>query len=1271
VKNNTAYIFDQQLRVWKKPETSSISYSDGDEVENRIYQIIKNTQDVSTGSPELIANISDWATEYHFTPARQNLLRPFDFSKEKTILELGSGCGAITRQLAESGAKVTAVEGSLRRASITAERCRDLPNVSVYCENLVAFETEEKFDYVTLIGVMEYSRAFISGDNPELECLKKALSHLKEGGQLILAIENQLGLKYFNGAGEDHVGVPFFGINNLYEKNTVVTFGKKELSNLLTKAGFEKIEFYYPFPDYKIPNLILSEEGLQSPALNVGNLLSTSFSRDYTGNDIRSFNERLAWRVLARNQLIGDLSNSFLIFASPKIQSLQPQNWLSKYYNTSRPKNLMKESTICSINNELVVEQKLLYPNLERKEKGEFLLHIPRETPYIQGNLYLTRLLELTTRGCTMADIAKWIKPWLDFLVSHATDGSESKPILDLKLPGNYIDCVPHNLIEDLSGHLRFFDDEWVYKNDIPLSWVLLRGLYLSLINVMYTDLVREKTYYALINEVLHHLGLAYTQVSLQEASKWENSLKKFIYGKPRAASIDFAQQLNQVGAGYRPANNVIDNLATTCRKQQKKINLYEPKTTRQVMRSLIYFGNHRLQLLQKSAFDLAKKAYHKIPLPRRIRSKLRNLFLRYQTIKETKIDTTFQLESLPTLSQATQPDVYIWGVIDWHFRFQRPQHIAKNFANAGHRVFYFSNHFAYNTEPGFKVEKIYDHLPLYSITLNISEPLSIYEKPATPHIIEQIKKDIQLFLEWTQSPHTYSILQHPFWYDIAKEMPNQTLAYDCMDHHGGFEDNTKEILALENQLIQQADILIVTSQWLKDTLISKNPRLALIRNACDYQYFATPPQTIFQDQQKRKIIGYYGAIASWFDIELVEKMALAFPDCLILLIGEDSANVKRQLKKYSNILMIGEVKYQQLPHYLYAFDVCTIPFKIIPLTLATNPVKAYEYLSAGKPVVSTDLPELHQFENLVALGKSPEHFVQLVAEALATPLTEEEKLQRQTFASHQTWTDRTHTIAKAIEKQAYPFVSIIVLTYNNLTLTKACLDSIEKYTDYPNYEVIIVDNASRDETPTYLKQYCETHPRCRVILNESNVGFAAGNNQGLQAAQGDYLVILNNDTYVTPGWLSTLIRHFKKNPNLGLLGPVTSNIGNEAKINIHYQNMEEMIKASKEWTLAHMGETYPLSTAAFFCVMISKEVYQRVGGLDEAFGLGMFEDDDYCRRVQQQGYEIACADDVFIHHHLSASFDKLGAQKKQALFEKNKAIYEKKWGKWKPHQYR
>lgn len=616
--------------------------------------------------------------------------------------------------------------------------------------------------------------------------------------------------------------------------------------------------------------------------------------------------------------------------------------------------------------------------------------------------------------------------------------------------------------------------------------------------------------------------------------------------------------------------------------------------------------------------------------------------------------------------------DVFIWSVIDWNFRTQRPQHLAMALAAKGHRVFYVSNNFVDAGQPGFKVDALDDSGRLFQIHLNLSGAPQIYHAMPDQDQVAAITASLASLLGWTRSIRCMSFVQHPYWLEPAQSLPNAKLVYDCMDHHGGFEDNAEGILGGERSLIQQADLLVVTSQWLHDELSPQAKNIAMVRNATEYAHFCTRPQKVFSDAKGRRIIGYYGAIAEWFDVELLRRIALDNPEALVLMIGRDTANVSSQVGDIANIRFVGEVPYAELPYWLHAFDVCLLPFKVIPLTLATNPVKVYEYLSAGKAVVSVDLPELSQFEGLVRLADDHDGFLAEVKQALAEDRDDPSLREpRQAFASRQTWQHRAETLDQALSSIDEPLISIVVLTYNNLDYTRQCLHSLETYTDYDNVEVIVVDNASSDESPAFLAAWAEAGPRRRFIANDANLGFSAGNNVGLRVAKGEYLVMLNNDTYVTPGWLRTLRNQIRRHPQAGLVGPVTNNIGNEAKIDIAYDTMEEMVERAGVYTRAHAGQSFPVQTSAFFCVMISRQAYELVGGLDEQFGVGFFEDDDYCRRLEQNGLQRLCVEDAFVHHQLSASFNKLKAEVKQKLFEQNKALYEAKWGPWTPHGYR
>ena len=245
---------------------------------------------------------------------------------------------------------------------------------------------------------------------------------------------------------------------------------------------------------------------------------------------------------------------------------------------------------------------------------------------------------------------------------------------------------------------------------------------------------------------------------------------------------------------------------------------------------------------------------------------------------------------------------------------------------------------------------------------------------------------------------------------------------------------------------------------------------------------------------------------------------------------------------------------------------------------------------------------------------------------------------------------------------------SIVVVTHDNLAFTRLCLRSVLANTG-EGFELIVVDNGSGDGTPAYLARLAERDTRVKVLLNGSNVGFAPACNQGLGLATGDHLVLLNNDTMVAPGWLDGLRRHLAE-PKVGLVGPVTNRIGNEAEIDTDYRTWGEYLEAAARRAEEHAGEWLEIGTPAMFCLAMRRQTFLRLGPLDEGYEIGMLEDDDYAERARRAGYELRCADDVLVHHFGEASFGQLVPSGEYTeILERNQRRYAEKWGRaWEPY---
>jgi len=249
--------------------------------------------------------------------------------------------------------------------------------------------------------------------------------------------------------------------------------------------------------------------------------------------------------------------------------------------------------------------------------------------------------------------------------------------------------------------------------------------------------------------------------------------------------------------------------------------------------------------------------------------------------------------------------------------------------------------------------------------------------------------------------------------------------------------------------------------------------------------------------------------------------------------------------------------------------------------------------------------------------------------------------------------------LASNIEMSDTSLTSIIILTRNNLDYTKKCIESIKKYTPEP-YELIVVDNGSTDGTIEYL----ESLPDVKLIKNPTNLGFAMGNSMGIKEARGEYILLLNNDTIVTEGWLTRLISAAESDPSIGLVGPRSNYVaGVQLVKDVPYRDdMEAMREFARKWSLENAGKYEETFRVIGFCMLVKKDVIEKIGGFDPLYEMGNFEDDDFCIRAIRAGFKIKIAQDVFIHHYGSKTFTSEKIDYTSSML-RNWERFKKKWG--------
>jgi glycosyltransferase involved in cell wall biosynthesis len=358
-----------------------------------------------------------------------------------------------------------------------------------------------------------------------------------------------------------------------------------------------------------------------------------------------------------------------------------------------------------------------------------------------------------------------------------------------------------------------------------------------------------------------------------------------------------------------------------------------------------------------------------------------------------------------------------VFPIIDWHYRFQRPHHISTRLAMHGHRVFYLRTYFLEGTSP--RVQPIRTDIPIFDVQLGLLAPKSIVADQLDGDPMQALLDQINSLREDFNISKAICFVNLPFWAPLVLELQNMygwEIIYDSLDHLGGFSNVTHFMLEPEVGLIQKSDLVLTTSHLLFNEKAKLNTNCLLVPNATEFDHFNYSPEHLPEEiaNIRSPIIGYYGAISDWFDTELVHHLAAARPSWNFTLIGRVENIDVSLLQGMQNVFLLGEKPYELLPAYLHRFDVCIIPFKKLQLTEATNPVKLFEYLSAGKSVVATNLDELRYYQEYVRLAFSVNEWLNALELALEdnAPAIVEKRLR---FARQNTWEERMLLVEDAL----------------------------------------------------------------------------------------------------------------------------------------------------------------------------------------------------------------------------------------------------------------
>lgn len=461
-------------------------YSDGNETEMEMLRIAEEyPEDLSE---DFIANSSKYTINNTFSSVRKNILNWYSFNKDSDVLEIGAGMGSLTGMLCDKCRNVTALEMNPVRAEVIRQRYRTRKNLTILAQDVNTWNTDEKFDYIIMIGVLEYAAVFTHTNNPFEDFLRKVKTLLKEDGKVLIAIENRFGLKYLCGASEDHLQKPYVGINGYKEPKTPTTFSKYELQQMLSNVGLAKNRFYYALPDYRFPQLIYTDEYL--PKFEELQKVPFTYSK---GSQLTS-NEKELYKDVIENGVFGLVANSYLIEATAgqlpedKIIHVSARGECKKKYRITTKidnhKNVIKEP--CHI--EAIDHVKNIYLTNELfLNRGIKVLPATYKEDKLVLKYFEGKKADKEFIKYLRTNDLKSLCAMIDNLRSNIIKSSEivqdGKNIIDennlsekaydygMILECGYIDMTFYNAFYE-EGDLIFFDQEWKFDN-VPLNFIL------------------------------------------------------------------------------------------------------------------------------------------------------------------------------------------------------------------------------------------------------------------------------------------------------------------------------------------------------------------------------------------------------------------------------------------------------------------------------------------------------------------------------------------------------------------------------------------------------------------------------------------------------------------------------------------------------------------------------------------------------------------------------------------------------------------------------
>ena len=547
-------------------------YCDG-EIENELLEITRNYSEVEY--QRIIEERKSWPILYHLSLLRENIVEWLPIDKSMKVLEIGSGCGAVTGALAKKAGEVTCIDLSKKRSMINAYRHMECSNVTIHVGNFQDIESNLPcdYDYICLIGVFEYGQAYIDSEQPYEDFLKIVSKHRKNDGHIVIAIENKLGLKYWAGCKEDHLGTWFASLEDYPKGGNVRTFTKDGLLKIVENCGFSDASMYYPYPDYKFMTTLYSDERLPK----IGEL-STNI-RNFDRGRMQLFDEKLVFDTLINEGQFPLFSNSYMMVLGPELK-IKYAKYSNDRADAYKIKTLVTHN---EINGNIVKRiEKHALSNTAR----EHIIQMQQayeclSERFMGGKLLVNRCALVETSGKLQKDGDKDIYAAFEYL-----EGRTLEELLDECLAENdmekfhalfdeYLECISYhedmpvtdydlifsNILISPDGKWHVIDYEWTFAKRIDIKEIAFRAVYCYLLE-------NEKR-----NKLDFDFILGKLNITQEDAANFRYNEKKFqkYVTERKKSMIEIRDIIGQ--PIYRVEGFIEEKVAE---KQKSRVQVYE-----------------------------------------------------------------------------------------------------------------------------------------------------------------------------------------------------------------------------------------------------------------------------------------------------------------------------------------------------------------------------------------------------------------------------------------------------------------------------------------------------------------------------------------------------------------------------------------------------------------------------------------------------------------------------------------------------------------------